>query len=108
MSRRERALAIRSALSVHAQQGTVVVIEAPAEPALRTRTVAGLLQAAAGGTRTVVVAGSGETAFARAAANLSGARVLAARRLSVRHLLVPGTLVLTRGGLAELQEALAS
>jgi large subunit ribosomal protein L4 len=108
MSRRERALAIRSALSAHAQQGTVVVIEAPAEPVLKTRTVAGLLRTAAGGARTVVVVGSGETAFARAAANLPGARVLAARRLSVRHLLVPGTLVLTRGGLAELGEALAS
>ncbi|MDQ7857605.1 MAG: 50S ribosomal protein L4 [Armatimonadota bacterium] len=108
MSRRERALAIRSALSAHAQQGTVVVIEAPAAPALKTKAVAGLLRAAGAGDRAVVVAGAAEAAFVRAAANLAGARVLAARRLSVRHLLVPGTLVLTRGGLAELQEALAS
>jgi large subunit ribosomal protein L4 len=108
LSRRERALALRSALSAHARAGTVVVVEAPSETALKTRAVAGLLQAAGAGPRAVVVAGTGEAAFARAAANLRGTRVLAARRLALRHLLVPGTLVLTRGGLAELQEVLAS
>jgi large subunit ribosomal protein L4 len=106
-SRRERALALRSALSAHAQAGTVVVIEAPSDAAPKTRAVASLLRAVGGGTRAIVIAGTGEAAFARAAANLRGARVLAARRLSLRHLLVPGTLVLTRGGLADLQEVLA-
>lgn len=107
LSRRERAAALRSALSAQAQAGRIVVIEPPSGDRVKTGTLSALLQAVGAGGSTVLVAGTGEKALVRAAANLRGARVLSARRLAVRHLLVPGTLVITRPALAELREALA-
>jgi large subunit ribosomal protein L4 len=106
LSRRERALALRSALSAQARTGKVVVVDPPTGDQARTRDMAALLRAVGAVERPILVTADGEWAAARAAANIRGSRVLSARRLSVRHLLVPGTLVLTRGALAELQEAL--
>jgi large subunit ribosomal protein L4 len=106
LSRQERTLALRSALSAQARAGKVVVVEPPAGDQARTRDMAALLRAVGATERPILVTAQTERAAARAAANIRGSRVLSARRLSVRHLLVPGTLVLTRGALAELQEAL--
>jgi len=107
MPRKERQLALRSALSAKAEAGRLVVIEAPgAEP--KTRAVAALLKTVGAGDRPILVTASSETTFARAAANVRGARVLDARRLSVRDLLTPGTLVVTRSALTALTEVLGA
>jgi large subunit ribosomal protein L4 len=108
LSRRVRGLAVRSALSAHVQAGSVVVIDPPAGEQIKTKAMAALLRAAGAGDRAIVLAADGERALTKAAANVRGLRVLFARRLSVRTLLVPGTLVITRSALAELQEALGS
>ncbi|MDR7419452.1 MAG: 50S ribosomal protein L4 [Armatimonadota bacterium] len=107
LSRRERILALRSALSAQAQAGRVVVLDPPSGE-VKTKTVATLLAALGASDRAVIVAADAERAVTRAAANVRGSRVIAARRLSVRPLLVPGTVVITRGALAELQEALGA
>jgi large subunit ribosomal protein L4 len=107
LSRRERMLALRSALSAQAQAGRVVVLDPPAGE-VKTKAVAALLRAVGAGDRAVIVAADAERDVARAAGNVRGSRVISARRLSVGPLLVPGTLVITRGALAELQEALGS
>jgi large subunit ribosomal protein L4 len=108
LSRRDRGLALRSALSAQAQAGKVVVIDPPAGEQAKTKSMAALLQAVGAGDRAVIVAADTERAVARAAANVRGSRVISAKRLSVRPLLIPGTVVITRGALAELQEALGS
>jgi large subunit ribosomal protein L4 len=107
MSRMERGLALRAALSAQARAGKVVIVDTPAGDQVKTRLVASLLRAAGITGTAIVVAADAERALARAAANIRGARVMSARRLSVRHLLVPGTLVITKPALAELEEALA-
>lgn len=118
MSRKERALALRSALSEQARAGRVVIVEAPAASAratreggaeeTRTKTVALLLASVGGEGGVVVVTGADDAALARAAANVKGTRVLSARRLVLKHLLNPRPLVITTSGLALLQEVLGS
>ncbi|MGQ0570958.1 MAG: 50S ribosomal protein L4 [Armatimonadota bacterium] len=108
LSRRERATALRAALSAQAQAGRIVVLEPPAADRARTKTVAALMKAVGATSSTVVVAAESEKALARATGNLRGARVLSARRLSLKPLLSSGIVVITRPALAELQEALGS
>jgi large subunit ribosomal protein L4 len=106
MSRMERSLAVRAALSAQASAGKIIVVESMAGDHVKTRAVAALMRAAGITGATIVVAADAERGMVRAAANIRGMRVMSARRLSVRHLLVPGTLVITKPALAELQEAL--
>lgn len=108
LSRRERATALRAALSAQARAGRIVVLEPPAADRARTKTVAALMKAVGATGSTVVVAAESEKALARATGNLRGARVLSARRLSLKPLLSSGIVVITRPALAELQEALGS
>jgi large subunit ribosomal protein L4 len=108
LSRRDRALALRSALSAQAQAGKIVVIDLPSGERAKTKTMAALLLAVGGGERSIVVSSDAERGVARAAVNVRGTRVVSAKRLSVGPLLIPGTVVITRGALAELQEALGS
>jgi large subunit ribosomal protein L4 len=108
LSRRTRATALRLALSAQAAAGRVVVVDPPSGEAAKAKTMAALLQAVGAGNRVILVASDAERAVTRAVANLRGARWLSARRLSVRGLLTPGTVVITQSALAELQEALGS
>ncbi len=107
MPRKERALALRSVLSAQAASGRLIVIESPGGQ-LKTKAVASLLLAVGAGDHPVLVTASSEAALARAAANVRGASVLDARRLSVHDLLVPRTVVVTRPALAALQEVLGA
>ena len=101
--RRERRLALRSALSAKAEAGRLVVIESPGALS-KTKAVAALLRAVGAADRPVVVTAASETAFARAAVNVRGARVMDARRLSVQALLTPGVVVVTKPALTSLTE----
>ncbi|MDI6771938.1 MAG: 50S ribosomal protein L4 [bacterium] len=109
LSRQERDLALRSALSAQAQAGRIVILErlaAGGEP--KTKSLAALLETVGVRPPAVIVVADTEKDMARAAANLRGARVLSVRRLAVRHLLVPCPLVITQSALAVLQEAWGS
>jgi large subunit ribosomal protein L4 len=108
LNRRERTLALRSALSAQAQAGRITVVEAPEAARPRTAAVAALLRAVGAADGAVVITGAADGHLARAAANLRGVRVLAARRLLIGDLLVPKPILITRAALAELEEVLAS
>ncbi len=109
-SREERALALRSALSAQARAGRVVVVEPPrgqrSSDGPRTKAVASLLASLGAGSGAVILTGADDAALARAAANIRGARVLSARRLILRHLLVPRPMLITTSALAALEEVL--
>jgi large subunit ribosomal protein L4 len=108
LSRRQRALALCVALSAQVQAGRLVVVEPKVGTDAKTREAAAYLKAVGVQYRAVVVLDDAEQALARAVRNVPGTRVVSARRLAVRHLLLPGTLVVTRPALAVLQEALRS
>ncbi|MGH2403671.1 MAG: 50S ribosomal protein L4 [bacterium] len=110
-SRKERALALRSALSAQALAGRVVLVELSAagkrpSEGPSTKAVASLLASLGGGSGAVVVTGADDAALARAAANIRGTRVLSARRLVLRDLLVPRPVVVTTSALTALEEVL--
>jgi large subunit ribosomal protein L4 len=105
--RRERQFALRSALSAKTEAGRLVVIESPGGQS-KTKAVAALLRAVGAADRPVIVTAAGEAAFARAAANVRGARVMDARRLSVQALLTPGMIVVTKPALTTLAEVLGA
>lgn len=108
LSRQERGLALRSALSAQAQAGRIVILERLAGGEHKTKSLAALLEAVGVRPPAVIVVADAEKDLVRAAANLRGARVLSARRLAVRHLLAPRPLVITQSALAVLQEAWGS
>lgn len=108
LSRQERGLALRSALSAQAQAGRIVILERLADGEPKTKSLATLLETVGVRPPVVIVVADTEKDMVRAAANLRGARVLSARRLAVRHLLAPRPLVITQSALAVLQEAWGS
>ncbi|MDR7556824.1 MAG: 50S ribosomal protein L4 [Armatimonadota bacterium] len=109
LNRRERTLALCAALSAQAQAGRVTVVQGPPEASVqRTALAARLLQTAGAASGAVLITGAADTGLARAAANLRGVRVVAARRLTIRALLLPKPILITQAALAELQEVLAS
>jgi large subunit ribosomal protein L4 len=108
LPRRERLLAIRTALSAQAQAGRLLVVGPEPSGKLRTRDAAAYLRAVGVNLPAAVLVDDGERALGQALANIDGVRVLWARRLAVRHLLAPETLVITTRALVTLQEALGS
>ncbi|MGH2374082.1 MAG: 50S ribosomal protein L4 [bacterium] len=110
-SKKERALALRSALSAQALAGRIVIVEpagkgAGASDAPGTKAVASLLASLGAGDGVVIVTGADDAALARGAANIQGTRILSARRLVLRHLLLPRPVVITTSALEVLEEVL--
>jgi len=115
MPRKQRRLALRSALSAKAQAGELLVFDGftLAEP--RTRVVATMLEAigATGGSaarknpKVLLVLGSHNEVLERSARNLPEVRVLLAANLNIRDLLTGDTAVLTRDAIEHLTEVLS-
>ncbi len=106
--RKMRELALRSALSAQAAAGRVVVVESAPATLARTKAVAALLRAVSPDGGVAVITADADGHLARAAANIRGTHVISARRPVLRHLLAARTVVVTKAGLAALQEVLGS
>jgi len=106
MPRKQRRLALRSALTVKAQQGQVVVLDRVELDAPRTAAVVGLLRAIDAGRRVLLVLGSHDETLERSARNLSEVRILLASNVNVRDLLVSDTVLMTRDAVDHLTEVL--
>ncbi len=115
MPRKQRRLALRSALSAKAQAGELLVLDGFTLDAPKTRVVAEMLHAIgaeAGAaspvvTRVLLVLGSHNEVLERSARNLAEVRVLLAANLNVRDLLTGDTVVLTRDAIEHLTEVLS-
>jgi large subunit ribosomal protein L4 len=107
MPRKQRRLALRSALSVKAQEGRLRILEGFELEAPRTRAVVELLGAIEAGERVLLVLGSHNEMLERSARNIPEVRVLLASNLNVRDLLVGDTVVMTRDAVEHVGEVLA-
>ncbi len=105
MPRKQRRLALRSALAAKAQDGHIAVLGGFELEAPRTRAVAELLRAVEAGARVLIVLGSHNEVLERSARNLAEVRVLLAANLSVRDLLTADTVLMTRDALEHVEEA---
>lgn len=103
-----RRLALRKALSERLKAGDVIVVEALALPAPRTREFVGALAAlqVAKGT-TLVVAPEGERVLRLASRNVPGVEVTTAGHLNTYQVLRHDKLVFTRAAFEKLEQRLA-
>lgn len=107
MPRKQRRLALRSALAVKAMGQELTVLDSFELKAPRTKAVVELLVTVEAGRRVLVVLGGRNQALERSARNLPEVKVIIAGNLSVRDLLIADTVLITREALAHIEEVLA-
>ena len=105
MPRKQRRMALRSALTAKAQAGQIAVLSGFELEAPRTRAVVELLRSIEAGARVLVVLGSHNELLERSARNLAEVRVILAANLSVRDLLTAETVLMTRDAIEHVEEA---
>ncbi len=107
MPRKQRRLALRSALSAKARDGQIVVLGGVTLESPRTRAVADLLKAVDAGRRVLLVLGTHNEALEKSARNIPEVWVTVAGNVSVRDLLIADTVLITRDALEHIAEAWA-
>jgi large subunit ribosomal protein L4 len=101
VNRKARKSALRSALSVHAERGTIHVVDAVGFDAPSTSKAAGLLNAHRGGSVLVVIA-DGEVTALKSFRNLARTNVLHVDDVGVADLVGAATLVISPSALESL------
>jgi large subunit ribosomal protein L4 len=102
VNRKEQRAALRSALSLHAQRGSIAVLEAGAFESPRTRQARELLDGWEQEGPTLVVLAGDETAAALSFRNLARVSVLGAQDVGVSDLLGAASVVLSEPALTAL------
>jgi large subunit ribosomal protein L4 len=105
MPRKQRRLALRSALSVKAVGGQITILDRIELEEPKTRVMTDFLLALEAGRRVLVVLGSHHDALELSARNLPEVRVILAGNISVRDLLTADTVVMTRDAVEHIAEA---
>jgi large subunit ribosomal protein L4 len=105
MPRKQRHLALRSALSTKAAGEQVIVLSAFSLEAPKTRAVADLVRAVDAGRRVLLVLGSHNEILEKSARNIPEVRVVLASNLSVRDLLIAETVLITQDALEHIEAA---
>jgi large subunit ribosomal protein L4 len=108
MPRKQRRLALRSALSAKAEAGQLAVLEGFELETPQTRAVVDLLSALEAGRRVLLVLGSHNEVLERSARNIPYVQVILASNLNVRDLLVAETVLVTRDAVEHVSEVLGS
>jgi large subunit ribosomal protein L4 len=107
MPRKQRRLALRSALSAKAQDGGLLVLESFELEAPRTKAVADLIRGVDSPRRVLVVLGSHNEMLEKSARNIREVRLTLAGNLSVRDIIGADTVIVTRDAIEHIEEAFA-
>ncbi len=107
MPRKQRRLALRSALSSKAQDGGLLVLEGFELTEPSTRAVANLIKTVEHPRKVLVVLGSHNAMLEKSARNIPEVRLTLAGNLSVRDLLTADTVIVTRDAIEHIEEAFA-
>ena len=109
MPRKQRRLALRSALSVKLldKELTVLDLEKFGIETPSTKAVIALLEGVDAGRRVLVVLAAHHELFERSARNIPEIKVILATNLSVRDLLVAETVLMDKAAVARIEEVLA-
>jgi large subunit ribosomal protein L4 len=102
VNRKEHRAAFRSALSLHAERGSLAIVDAGEFPEPRTRTAFELLEDWGEQRPTLVVLGPGEDAAALSFRNLAGVRVLDSEHVGVADVVGAASLLLSKPALETL------
>jgi large subunit ribosomal protein L4 len=107
VNRKARRRALRAALSVHAERGSVAVLDASAYETPSTKTAAGALAKWGARRPTVVVVGAEEIGAAKSFRNIDRVAVLDADSVGVADVIGAASLVVSEGALEKLRGRLA-
>jgi large subunit ribosomal protein L4 len=107
MPRKQRRLALRSALSVKSQDGAVRVVEEIALEAPKTSVMAALFDQLGAGARTLFVIPEHDLMLEKSTRNLAGVKTILAQNLNCSDVLTADTIVFTRSALTQVEEWLA-
>jgi len=107
MPRKQRRLALRSALSVKSQDDAVRVVEEIALEAPKTRVIADLFDQLGAGARTLLVIPEHDLMLEKSTRNLAGVKTILAQNLNPTDVLTADTIIFTRSALTQLEEWLA-
>jgi large subunit ribosomal protein L4 len=107
VNRKARRAALRAALSVHAERGSLFVLDAGAFDAPSTKQAHGLMSERLGGSVLVVLAAEGEDAAAKSFRNLAGVSVLPAHAIGVADVVGSATVVFSRDALTAVTDRAA-
>jgi large subunit ribosomal protein L4 len=102
VNRKEQRAALRSALSLHAQRGSLAILDAAAFSAPKTVDAGDLLEDWTQPRPTLVVVGAEESAAALSFRNLARVAVLTPESVGIADLLGAASLLVSEGALAEL------
>jgi large subunit ribosomal protein L4 len=102
VNRKEQRAALRSALSLHAERGSLAILDAPAFKVPKTRQALELLAGWAQTSPTLVVLDADESAAALSFRNLSRVAVLTAENVGVSDLLGAASLLISEAALDAL------
>jgi large subunit ribosomal protein L4 len=105
MPRKQRRLALRSALSAKAQDGGLLVLEGFELEAPKTKAVADLIRGVDSPRRVLVVLGSHNEMLEKSARNIPEVRLTLAGNLSVRDIIGADTVIVTRDAIEHIEEA---
>ena len=107
MPRKQRRLALRSALSAKSQEDAVRVVEAIALEAPKTRVLANLFDQLGAGARTLFVISEHDLLLEKSTRNLAGVKTILAQNLNPSDVLAADTIVFARSALAQVEEWLS-
>ena len=107
MPRKQRRLALRSALSVKSQEDAVRIVEEIALEAPKTRVIAGLFDQLGAGARTLFVIPEHDLMLEKSTRNLAGVKTILAQNLNPTDVLTADTIIFTRSALTQVEEWLA-
>ncbi|TME85086.1 MAG: 50S ribosomal protein L4 [Chloroflexi bacterium] len=107
MPRKQRRLALRSALSVKSQDDAVRVVEEIALEAPKTRVIADLFDQLGAGARTLFVIPEHDLMLEKSTRNLAGVKTILAQNLNPTDVLTADTIIFTRSALTQVEEWLA-
>jgi len=107
MPRKQRRLALRSALSAKALDGGLLVLEAFELDTPKTRAVADLIRGVDSPRKVLVVLGSHNEMFEKSARNIPEVRLTLAGNLSVRDIIGADKVLITRDAIEHIEEAFA-
>ncbi len=107
VNRKARRKAMRSALSVHAERGSVAVVDATAFETPSTKTAAEALDKWGAKRSTLIVLGPEEAGAAKSFRNIARVAVVEATAVGVADVIGAASLVVSEGALEKLKERLA-
>jgi large subunit ribosomal protein L4 len=103
VNRKARRKALRAALSVHAERGTVALLDGSSFSEPATKQAADALKKWGAGAPTLVIVGSEEEAVAKSFRNIEGTTVALASAAGVADVVGSSSMVLTEAALEELK-----